>query len=188
MAGLGLDALPALPERLEFHRCGPRSGRCEDVSVVLDFMIHDLDLAALCGADAPVSADACGGEHEVTATVRYKNGIIASFLASRQSSQRKRGMTAFFADGEIEVDFLTREVRGAIAGKKLDPAASKMAASWLDDPLGASVKAFIAATNGATEFALSGRIGRDALHAALLVEERRLALGARGKTGEYSRI
>jgi predicted dehydrogenase len=188
MAGLGLAEWPTLPDRLEFHRCGPRSGRCEDVSVVLDFMIHDLDLAALCGARAPVAAEACGGEHEVAATIRYANGVTASFLASRQSAERKRGMTAFFADGDIEVDFLTREVRGALAGNKLDHATGSEAALWLDDPLGASMAAFLLATTGATENLIDGRIGRDALDAALMVEKARLALGARAKKGEYSRL
>ena len=43
---LGLFADGATPMHLEFARCGPASGRCEDVSVVFDLMIHDLDLAA----------------------------------------------------------------------------------------------------------------------------------------------
>ena len=80
--------------------------------VVLDLMIHDLDLVhtLVPGAVEDVRAEALieYGPHadEVFALLRFADGTIAKLETSRVASERKRGLRAVYADGVVEIDFL----------------------------------------------------------------------------------
>ena len=105
------------PKRVECWRTGPWTGRGADVSVVLDLMIHDLDLVhrLIPGGLGDVTARgiASHSRHpdDVTALIQFENGAEANLRASRVSSDRQRGMRAVYEDGTIEIDFMTREVK-----------------------------------------------------------------------------
>ena len=148
---IGLFDIPAQPLRLEAVRHGPPSERSLDVSVVLDLMIHDLDLAlALCNA-GPLSAEAegkrdySGGWDQARAEVSFENGFSAVFDASRMAPGRKRTMKLVYPSGELEIDFLTREFRNTTGFPLNRDFADTPGAK---DPLGASVAGFLACVRG----------------------------------------
>jgi predicted dehydrogenase len=178
LAAMGLPRRDAQPSKLEFARCGPANGRCEEVSAVLDLMIHDLDIARLFGFARPIRIDAAGDQHETVATLTFADGRICSFIASRRSNERRRFFRAEFADGAIEIDFLERRVINA-SGALL--AANDCAAGLaaLTDPLGASVEAFLHSASTGNASIVDGAAGRGALELALLVDAARDASIAR---------
>lgn len=177
LAAMGLPRADRSPLSLEFERAGPPTGRGEDVSVALDLMIHDLDLARLFGFAEPMKTDACGSWDETVATLTFKDRRTATFIASRRAVSRARRMKAVYDDGAIEIDFLNRTLRNdttaLIAANDFSSGASS-----LTDPLGAGVDAFVAAILDGDRAIVDGRVGRGALEWALLVEAAREALGS----------
>lgn len=96
---------------VETQRCSGFSGRSTDIGVVLDLMIHDLDLV-LQLTDAPIRrVEAFGqallGKHEdwATARITFDDGCIASLKASRVAPQPLRTMHAVTAQGWVDIDF-----------------------------------------------------------------------------------
>ncbi|MEL6369959.1 MAG: Gfo/Idh/MocA family oxidoreductase [Pseudomonadota bacterium] len=162
--------LPKLkPTRLEFVRIGPGSGRCEDVSAVLDLMVHDLDLVGQFGIGELKSVFAAGDEHEIAATLTF-DGCSASFLASRRSNERARAIH-IHRQGEptIVLDFIARTVN--VEGEALTAAPD-----CPQDPLGVHVKAFADAVRGRPARFVTGQDGLNALELALKIEEARQSL------------
>ena len=157
------------PKRVECWRTGPWTGRGADVSVVLDLMIHDLDLVhrLIPGALGDVTARGfmSHSRHpdDVTARVQFENGAEASLRASRVSSDRQRGMRATYEDGTIEIDFMTREVKNS-TGRSLQPLE-------LSDPLGESVASFVNAARLGGNAVVRPEEARRALETALLIDE-----------------
>ena len=158
-----------VPLSVESVRAGPWTGRGADVSVVLDLMIHDLDLVhrLLPGAVMDVEARArlVHGVHpdEVSAIVTFENGATAKLVASRAADSRSRSLRAIYADGTIEIDFLTRKVKNT-TGRRLNPLD-------LTDPLGESVTAFVKAVEGERTALVRPEEARQALRTALMIEE-----------------
>ncbi len=175
LAAMGAPRPGAAPQKLEFSRCGPPSGRGEDVSVVFDLMIHDLDIARLFGFAAPVKVSACGGRHETTATLTFEGGRQCSFIASRRMDARRRVLKADYQDGSIEIDFVNR----TFANSTSAIAAPEFAdLSAFADPLGASVEAFFASVLDGALTIVDGNAGRGAIEWAMLIEDARARLNA----------
>jgi predicted dehydrogenase len=174
-AEMGLFAAPERPVRVEAVRKGPWTGRNDDVSVILDLMIHDLDLALnLSGAD-PRSVEADGrtlnGGHidETEAEIGFADGMVAAFTASRAAEARERTMKVVYPSGEIEIDFLARTFR-TTTPFALKPEFAETPRG--KDPLGASVSDFLAAVRGEGKRpAVTGEEAERALGLALAVEE-----------------
>jgi len=168
-ARTGLLDYEHAPLEVECWRMGPWTGRGADVSAVLDLMIHDLDLVhrLIPGAISHVSATGYATQSaladDVTATVRFENGAIAKLHASRVSPIRRRGMRAIYADGMVEIDFITRKVRNT-TGWLLNPL-------QLDDPLGESIVAFVEAARMNAAALVRPEEARHALATALLIDE-----------------
>lgn len=147
---MGLLDVPEPPLRLEAVRHGPPSERCQDVTAVLDLMIHDIDLA-LCLSDAEAVAVAAAGERgpntwdAVRADIGFAGGFTCAFDVSRLASARRRTMKLTYPSGEVEIDFVARTFRNTtgfvLDGDFADTPAGK-------DPLGASVESFLAAVRG----------------------------------------
>ena len=148
---IGLLNIPEQPLRLEAVRHGPPSERSLDVSVVLDLMIHDLDLALSLTKGEPLTVEAqgvidfSGGWDQAAAEVTFDNGFICRFDASRMAPERKRTMKLVYASGEVEIDFVTRAFRNTTP-HQLN--ADYAAATAFKDPLGASVAAFLDCVRG----------------------------------------
>ena len=97
---------------LEGRRHSPHSDRANDVSVVLDLMIHDIDLV-LELAQAPVVRLAAAGGRSgegpidyVNATLGFENGVVASLTASKMSHRKIRSLSAHCRSSLVETDFL----------------------------------------------------------------------------------
>ena len=105
------------PLYIESIRVGPFSERGTDVSVVLDLMIHDIDII-LALVDAPVAdIDAVGtpvfsgSEDIANARLKFANGCVANVTASRVSLKTERSLRIFQPDMYIKVDHGERSVR-----------------------------------------------------------------------------
>ena len=143
------------PLYIEAVRIAPFKVRGTDVSVILDLMIHDLDLIlALTDSDV-VSVDAVGApvasEHDdiANARIRFANGAVATITASRISLKTERKMRIFSQTGYLTVDFSARKLTlvGRGIGNKL-PGFEEFGmeqAGWQDhDALAAEHEAFFA--------------------------------------------
>ena len=174
LAAMGLFDIPERPRLLEAVRTGPPSPRNLDVSVVLDLMIHDLDLAlALCPA-APAMIEASGAAiahallDEVEAEAEFDDGFVARFRASRVAEQRERTMRVVYPSGEVRVDFLAHSFENTTLFA-LDPNFEDTPA--YKDRLAASIAAFIEAVRGIRPAPLATVAdGARALDLALAVE------------------
>lgn len=176
---MGLFSTGERPKRIEGVRMGPASpeGRCEDVSVVFDLMIHDLDLTAeLFGGDVK-GADGSGySAHtrlldHATAELMFAGNGHAKLTASRCAEKRERWMRIEYASGVVEIDFITRQVKNTTA---FDIRADVSAI--LPDPLKAADEAFIAAVQGRAAPVITGGVGARAAAMAELVEGCALAV------------
>jgi predicted dehydrogenase len=157
------------PLSVECVRAGPWTGRGTDVSVVLDLMIHDLDLIHRLVPGAPLAVRSYGRSvhglfaDEVTADLTFENGAQVELVANRAADLRQRFMRVVYPDGEIEIDFLTRKVTNTTA--------RPLQALELHDPLGESVAAFVTAVQGGPSTLVRPEEARRALETALLIED-----------------
>ena len=156
-ARTGLLDQTETPLEIKCWRQGPWTGRGDDVSVVLDLMIHDLDLVhtLVPGAVADVSAQGLiqYGPHadEVSAALDFRQRHHGPAGHQPRRRDRKRGMRAVYDDGMVEIDFLTR--------RSQQHHAPPAGALEMGDPLGESVAGFVAAVQGGAE-PLVRRTGR----------------------------
>lgn len=176
LSALGLPRIEATPQRLELSRCGPPSGRGEDVSVVFDLMIHDLDIARYFGFARPGKIAACGDRHETIATLEFDGGRTCSFIASRRADARRRLLRVVYDDGEIEIDFINRRVVDSTPHPGVVAVANAPAA--FADPLAQSVEAFFASALDGARTMVDGKAGRAAIDWATAIDIKRNELAA----------
>jgi predicted dehydrogenase len=168
------------PLYIEAVRIAPFKPRGTDVSVILDLMIHDLDLI-LALTDSPVvNVDAVGAPvasaHDdiANARIRFANGAVATITASRISLKTERKMRIFSQTGYLTVDFSARKLThiGRGIGMKL-PGFEEFGveqAGWQDhDALLAEHEAFFAAVLDGAPVRVNAEAGTRALAAALAV-------------------
>ena len=175
---LGLFSIPEKPTRIECQRCMPITGRGEDVSVVMDLMIHDLDMLLQFSKSGLQMVDLQGNVpqdcHEVSAEMSFlDDNLTALCVASRRSENRKRCMKLEFSEGNIDLDFLTRKItnttRYPLKGD-MDFQKSPKSNLALTDPLGFGARAFVDAIKSKISPQIDGHAGRAALTLALRIE------------------
>lgn len=166
---------------LEAVRVAPFRPRGLDVSVVLDLMIHDLDLILSLVRSPLTEVRAVGGsimtEHAdwAAAQLRFADGTQAQVTASRVGVGLERRLRALGPEGEMRVDFLGRSLealrRGEGAPVPQMPGWGLLRRSWTDhDSLEAEHAAFVAAILDGAPLEADGAAGLVALEAALRVE------------------
>lgn len=132
-----LQALPLRPRYVHAERCGGFTGRSTDIGVVLDLMIHDLDLVLALVRSPVERVEAMGvavlGGHEdiAQARVTFAGGCVADLVASRVHPEPRRRMQVWGAEGYAGVDFAKRSITlmqpgeslrsGKIDSRRLDP-------------------------------------------------------------------
>ncbi|GBQ09000.1 oxidoreductase [Saccharibacter floricola DSM 15669] len=170
------------PVYIEATRIAPFKIRGTDVSVVLDLMIHDLDLV-LAIVDSPIaSIDALGvavsSPHDdiANARVRFENGCVATITASRVSLKTERRMRLFGKEGYLSADFMARELSFINRSHGLPLLGtggfSREAIKWKDhDNLTAEHDAFVASCLHGAPVLVDAQAGLRALEAALRVAE-----------------
>lgn len=108
---LSLDDVKLNPIFIESHRLASFNPRGTDVAVILDLMIHDLDLILTLVKSKPVKIDASGvgviSKHIdiANARIQFDNGCVANVTASRISAKKMRKMRIFQQDAYISLDF-----------------------------------------------------------------------------------
>ncbi|MDB6146834.1 MAG: yceM [Spartobacteria bacterium] len=130
--------LSALEERLsqprfiEAHRLSPYPERSTDIGVVLDLMIHDLEIILHLVRSHVQSVDAVGvavlsrSEDIANARLRFENGCVANVTSSRISPERMRKIRVFQQDAYLSLDYqnqsgeIYRRVGGRIARDKVE--------------------------------------------------------------------
>jgi predicted dehydrogenase len=175
-----LSARTRSPLYIEAVRIAPFKPRGTDVSVILDLMIHDLDLI-LALVDSPIEAvEAVGApiasafEDIANARLRFANGAVAAITASRVSIRTERRMRIFARETYLAADFSTRKL--TVIGRGIGQPVPGVAgfgiedASWEEhDSLAAEHAAFYASIADGAPVLVDAAAGRRALAAALSV-------------------
>ena len=165
----------------EAVRAAPFRPRSLDVSVVLDLMIHDIDLVLALAGEEPEEVQAVGARvasaHPdfAVARLRFPSGRAAVITASRVSLAMERRLRVLGREGEMAVDFLGRSLavlrRGGAEPVAAMPGHGVDRASWTDhDSLEAEQAAFASACLDGAPVEVDAAAGRRALAAALAVE------------------
>ena len=168
------------PVFIEAHRMAPFKARGIDVSVVLDLMIHDLDLILPLVASPVADLRASGvsvltdGIDIANARIEFANGCVANLTASRTSTASLRRLRVFQHHEYISVDFGDRRIgiskrRDALVEGE-EPIDTETFQQPPGDALMTEIEAFVAAVTNGTAPVVSGREGRDALAIALEID------------------
>jgi predicted dehydrogenase len=176
------------PKFIESHRLSPFGRRGLDVAVVLDLMIHDIDLV-LSLARRPVTGVEAVGVPVLTPTVDIANarltfagGAVANITASRVSKERMRKIRLFQRSGYLSLDLgsgtgeFLRLRPGVSLGGPLGPSQPFDLQSIVErvelrsdgtEPLRAELESFVRAVRGEGDLVVTGRDGRHALVVAM---------------------
>ena len=173
---------------LEARRHSPNPDRANDVSVVLDLMIHDIDLVLELAQAPVVRLAAAGGRSAdgpidyVNATLGFANGVVASLTASKMAHRKIRSLSAHCRSALVETDFLNRSLQihrrthqsfSADHGELLyrnDGFIEEVSTSPVD-PLVAELEHFLQCVRGEEKPAVDGPQASRALLLADLIEQ-----------------
>jgi predicted dehydrogenase len=174
-AVLELEKAVTLPLFFEVHRMNLFSPRALDVDVILDLMIHDLDLVLHLAGDLPEDVRAAGvsilSEKTDIANVRlqFANGLIANLTASRVSTERVRKLRLFQPHEYVSLDYAKQAAvvysvsEGRQVGFRQLPVVQA-------EPLALQFNAFLDAVSTRAEPKLSGEAARRTLEVALAIQ------------------
>jgi len=167
------------PLLIEAQRLGPFTARGLDVDVVLDLMIHDLQIAAAL-VGRPVREVRAVGLRVVTgrldvanARILFEGGCIANLTASRVSDARLRRLRIFSPDASLSVDMDARSA--TVSRVSRDGGRPEIQTTALqiadEEPLAREVRDFVRAVRERSDTLVPGEVGRDALALAQRVTE-----------------
>jgi predicted dehydrogenase len=177
-----LAELLTRPRFLECHRLAPFVERGTDVDVVLDLMIHDLDVI-LSMMRSPVAAIEAVGVPVITtspdianARIRFADGAIANVTASRVSLKRERKLRIFQHDTYISLDYGEKRMRICRRGQAppggLAPIEVEERIVDGEDALAEEIRGFLGAVRTRQAPLVSGREGLRAVELAYQILER----------------
>jgi predicted dehydrogenase len=158
------------PQFIEAHRLSPYPGRSTDIGVVMDLMIHDLEIILHLVRSPIVSIDAVGvavlskGEDIANARLRFENGCVANITTSRISPEKMRKIRVFQDDAYLSLDYQKQE--GEIYRKIKSQITRESIPVMKEEPLKKQLASFIecARTNATPK--VSGVHASDALKVA----------------------
>lgn len=195
------------PRFIEAVRVAPLKFRSLDIGVVMDLMIHDLDIVLWLAGGPPSSVESVGvsvltgQEDMVNARLRFPGGCVADLTASRIATKTVREIRVFQEDAYLSIDYGERRVklcrkRGALPKDPAELAALlaraggdplALMARFLDlqdvaieeeEPLAAEIRAFLAAATGKEKPVVTGEDALGALRVAEQVRTQLLKLQA----------
>ncbi len=181
-AVLALRPLLTQPTRVEARRMSVYKQRGTEVDVVLDMMIHDIDVALslvdspVVGIEASGSIVVSGDIDRAQATLRFANGCVAELVASRVSLEPVRAMTVQQTDSYITVDFANHALLiGSVeeGGRRGAPRDATVETLRLErsDALMDEIRSFVAAVDEGRSPTVSGEDGKRALAVAVAVSQ-----------------
>lgn len=171
------------PYFFEAHRLGIFTPRSLDIDVVMDLMVHELDIIASLVPSEVVKVDAVGipiltpNIDLANARVEFANGCVANITASRVSGERMRKLRVFQPNEYYSLDYADQQV---LMCRLIPPAPGALRPEIVAQPLAvtprepllAEIEAFIAAAQHHTIPIVSGQDGRRALSLAVDVLEK----------------
>jgi predicted dehydrogenase len=181
-AVMALEGVLDKPLFIESHRLAAFKPRGTDVSVVLDLMIHDIDIIQNL-VRSPIADIHANGVSVLTdevdianARLQFENGCVANVTASRVSMKAQRKMRVFQNDAYISIDFQDKilSVHRKGAGEMfpgIPEITSEESIFENSDAIMAETAAFLQAIDEGTPPPVSGREGRQALATALRITE-----------------
>ena len=163
------------PIFIEAHRLSPYPGRGTDVSVVLDLMIHDLDVILNLVRSPLVSFDAVGvavlskSEDIANARLKFENGCVANITTSRISPEKMRKIRVFSKDSYISLDYQNQA--GEVYWKDAGEIKRDKIPVTKDEPLKLELTSFLDSVRRRSEPKVNGEQGKRALDVAVGIIE-----------------
>ncbi len=158
---------------VECHRLGPFSPRIKDVGVVLDLMIHDIDILLWLIKSPIKSIEAVGvkilTQHEDIANARivFENGAVCNITASRVTEKAMRKIRIFQPNAYISLDYIQQDA--VIYTKNLGGIVSRQIDIKKEKPLQKEITSFLDCVQTGKKPLASGEEGKQALSVALEV-------------------
>jgi predicted dehydrogenase len=177
------ESLLREPGFIECHRLAPFRERGTDVNVVLDLMIHDIDLVQMIVGGELSALDAIGtpvftAEVDIAnARLRFEGGCVANVTASRVSLKTERKLRVFTSGAYLSIDLqqkiltVIRKRDGAAVTGQL-PVHIEEQSFEQGDALLAEIQAFLAAVRGEGRVVVTAEDGLRALRTAIAISER----------------
>lgn len=170
------------PRFIECHRLAPYRERGTDVNVVLDLMIHDLDIVQTIVGSPVASLEAIGSpvfsdEIDIAnARIRFENGCVANATASRVSLKTERKLRLFEDDAYLSIDLqqkiltlIRKRPEGAAAGQL--PVNIEEQSFEQGDALKAEIESFLDCVRHGRTPVVTGEHGLRALETAIRITE-----------------
>jgi predicted dehydrogenase len=166
------------PRYLTAERSAPFTVRCTDVSVILDLMIHDLDIVMDLAGSSPKEVSAAGAAvisddiDAASARIVFQNGCTADVVASRVSDEKKRLLRVFDGESVYLSDYQsqTASVSRKGPGRVPEFAAHTLTGTDRRDTLADELRAFVESVRTGARPLVSGAEGRRALALATVIE------------------
>jgi predicted dehydrogenase len=175
-----LQGMVQSPLYIESHRLSPFPGRGTDVNVVLDLMIHDIDILLSLVNSKVKEIDAVGipilTPHSdiANARIEFENGCRANVTASRVSKEKIRRTRIFLPNGTLSIDYLTQKV--SLTKRVDDPRKNKIPEIVTEeipvkkvDSLEVEIHSFLQSVRDRKRARVSGWDGKRALEVALQI-------------------
>ena len=170
------------PRFVECHRLAPYRERGTDVNVVLDLMIHDIDIVQTIVGAPITSIDAIGtpvfsDEIDIcNARIRFANGCVANATASRVSMKTERKLRVFVDDAYLSLDLqqkILTVIRRRTTNDPPGPLPAVIEEQSLDqgDALKAEIESFLECIRAGRAPVVSGEAGLRALETAMRITE-----------------
>ena len=174
----GIEGRVKNPLFIESHRLGPFTGRGADVDVVLDLMVHDLDVILSLVNSRVKQFQAIGipiltqYSDIANARIEFENGCVVNLTASRVSKEKIRKTRIFQSDGVLSIDYLSQKLSFS---KKVTPLKKGGSPEMLTeeipvkktDPLKAEIHSFLQSVRDREKARISGLDGKRALEMVL---------------------
>ena len=176
-----LEARLSRPRFIEAHRLSPFPNRSTDIGVVLDLMIHDLEIILHLVRSPVQTIDAVGvpvlsrSEDIANARIRFEDGCVANITSSRISPERMRKIRVFQGDAYLSLDYqsqtgeIYRRVGASIEREEVE--------IEREEPLKRQLLSFIECARGGLQPKVSGFEATAALELAVEITKR-IAAGA----------
>lgn len=181
---LTLEGIVQNPRFIESHRLAPFSKRGTDVNVVLDLMIHDIDIL-LSWMNSEVKQIHAVGlpilTHHIdiaNARLEFENGCTANLTASRVSKEKVRKTRIFQPEGTLSIDYLSQKVSVSkkVAHPEKDDEGSEVVTEDIPvekvDALETEIRSFIQSVKNRSHVRVSGKDGKRALEVALKIVQK----------------
>ncbi|HRU40262.1 MAG TPA: Gfo/Idh/MocA family oxidoreductase, partial [Candidatus Goldiibacteriota bacterium] len=181
-----LKEMKKVPILIEASRLGPFTARSLDVSVILDLMIHDIDIILQLVGSKVKRIDAIGvpvltdSIDMANARIEFKNGAVANVTASRVSPKRLRKIRVFENNLYMSIDYMRQSMK---IYKVKDGLPKDRKVSWNDmmeiesfpmvkkEPLATELKSFVEAIKNRTQPEVTAFQAYEALKVTLEIEK-----------------